>query len=69
LQVLRWLIRAALILPDNSKWRQIMATQASDAARIHTIADLNDRTRLGLDRNARIVITANCLETLSGAGG
>jgi hypothetical protein len=43
-----------------------MATQARDAARTLTIAELNDRVRLGLDRNARIVITSNCLETLSG---
>lgn len=45
-----------------------MATQASDAARTLTIAELNDRVRLGLDRNARILITSNCLETLCGEG-
>lgn len=45
-----------------------MATQASDAARTLTIAQLNDRVRLGLDRNARILITSNCLETLCGEG-
>jgi len=33
------------------------------------IAMLNDRVRLGLDRNARIVITATCLATLAGDGG
>lgn len=46
-----------------------MATQASDAARTLTIAELNDRVRLGLDRNARIMITSNCLATLSGTAG
>lgn len=30
------------------------------------IAARNDRVRLGLDRNARIVITATCLATLAG---
>lgn len=33
------------------------------------IAMLNDRVRLGLDRNARIVITATCLAALAGDGG
>jgi hypothetical protein len=37
---------------------------ASDDARLLAIAELNDRVRLGLDRNARIVITSNCLATL-----
>lgn len=33
------------------------------------IAALNDRCRQGLDRSARIVITATCLATLAGEGG
>lgn len=33
---------------------------------ISRIAELNDRVRLGLDRNARIVMTATCLATLAG---
>jgi hypothetical protein len=33
---------------------------------ISRIAQLNDRVRLGLDRNARIVMTATCLATLAG---
>ena len=33
--------------------------------RATAIAHLNDRARLGLDRNARIVITASCLATFS----
>lgn len=37
--------------------------------RLSRIAELNDRCRLGLDRNARIVITATCLATLAGDGG
>ncbi|TGX49047.1 DUF3768 domain-containing protein [Sphingomonas gei] len=35
---------------------------------IPRIAALNDRIRLGLDSNARTVITATCLATLSGDG-
>ncbi len=33
---------------------------------ISRIAQLNDRVRLGFDRNARIVMTATCLATLAG---
>lgn len=33
---------------------------------ISRIAALNDRVRFGLDRNARIVMTATCLATLAG---
>ncbi|PBN42955.1 DUF3768 domain-containing protein [Sphingobium sp. D43FB] len=33
------------------------------------IAELNDRCRQGLDRSARIVITASCLATLAREGG
>jgi hypothetical protein len=33
------------------------------------IAMLNDRCRLGLDRHARIVITATCLAALAGEAG
>lgn len=36
--------------------------------RLSRIADLNDRCRLGLDRNARIVITATCLAAFAGNG-
>lgn len=36
---------------------------------ISRIAELNDRVRLGLDRNARIVMTATCLATLAGDDG
>lgn len=35
-------------------------------AQIAQIAQLNDRVRLGLDRNARIVMTATCLAELAG---
>jgi hypothetical protein len=38
------------------------ATPAGADARLEQIARLNDRTRLGLDRSARVVITRNCLE-------
>lgn len=34
--------------------------------RISRIAELNDRVRLGLDRNARVVMTATCLAALAG---
>lgn len=34
-------------------------------SRIETIARLNDRCRLGLDRTARIVITQTCLGTFA----
>lgn len=37
--------------------------------RVSRIAALNDRVRLGLDRNGRIVVTATCLATLAGNGG
>lgn len=37
--------------------------------RLSRIAELNDRCRLGLDRNARIVITATCLAALARNGG
>lgn len=45
------------------------ATPADAAARLEQIARLNDRARLGLDRNARTVITRNCLERLAEAEG
>ena len=32
------------------------------------IAELNDRVRLGLDRDARVVMTATCLAALAGDG-
>lgn len=38
---------------------------ASPAARLATIARLNDRCRQGLDRTARIVITQTCLGTFA----
>jgi hypothetical protein len=38
------------------------ATPAGADARLEQIARLNDRTRLGLDRTARVVITRNCLD-------
>jgi hypothetical protein len=44
------------------------ATPAGADARLEQIARLNDRTRLGLDRSARIVITRNCLERLAERG-
>lgn len=34
--------------------------------RLSRIAELNDKVRFGLDRNARIVMTATCLATLAG---
>lgn len=40
-----------------------MTSQAT-VDRTETIARLNDRARLGLDRTARIVVTRNCLATL-----
>jgi ribosomal protein L15E len=43
------------------------ATPAGADARLEQIARLNDRTRLGLDRSARVVITRNCLERLAEA--
>lgn len=45
------------------------ATPAGADARLEQIARLNDRTRLGLDRSARIVITRNCLERLAESEG
>jgi hypothetical protein len=45
------------------------ATPAGADARLEQIARLNDRTRLGLDRSARVVITRNCLERLAEAEG
>jgi len=45
----------------------ITATPAGADARLEQIARLNDRTRLGLDRTARVVITRNCLERLAEA--
>lgn len=45
------------------------ATPAGTDARLETIARLNDRTRLGLDRTARVVITRNCLESLAETEG
>jgi len=41
-----------------------MHEQAS-SERLPRIAELNDRVRLGLDRNARIVITRACLAALA----
>ncbi len=41
---------------------------ASAPSRAETIARLNDRCRLGLDRTAKTVITANCLATISKGG-
>jgi hypothetical protein len=45
------------------------ATPAGADAPLEQIARLNDRTRLGFDRNARVVITRNCLERLAEAEG
>lgn len=45
------------------------AKPAGADARLEQIARLNDRTRLGLDRSARIVITRNCLERLAESEG
>lgn len=36
---------------------------------VEQIARLNDRCRQGLDPNARIVVTRNCLARLAGDGG
>lgn len=44
-----------------------MVTLAVD--RTETIARLNDRARLGLDRGARIVITRNCLAAFGDSSG
>jgi len=41
------------------------AKPAGADARLEQIARLNDRTRLGLDRTARVVITRNCLARLA----
>lgn len=38
---------------------------ASDDTRLATIARLNDRTRQGLDRTARIMMTKTCLGTFA----
>lgn len=40
-------------------------TAASDDTRVATIAHLNDRTRQGLDRTARIMMTSSCLATFA----
>jgi hypothetical protein len=45
------------------------AMPAGADARLEQIARLNDRTRLGLDRTARVVVTRNCLERLAEAKG
>ena len=41
----------------------------ANANHTETIARLNDRARLGLDRTARIVVTRNCLATLGPVEG
>jgi len=43
------------------------AKPAGADASLEQIARLNDRTRLGLDRTARVVITRNCLGRLAEA--
>lgn len=45
----------------------ITAQPAAEIARHEQIARLNDRVRLGLDPQAQIVITRNCLEQLADA--
>jgi len=45
-----------------------MASQSPTKSRTERIAELNDRCRHGLDRNARIVITSNCLARIAPIG-
>lgn len=55
--------------PAMEEWLEIFnagLTELSMTDPISRIAKLNDRVRLRLDRNARIVITATCLATLAG---
>ena len=47
----------------------ITAQPAAALTREEQIALLNDRTRLGLDPHARIVVTRNCLTRLAEAPG
>jgi hypothetical protein len=64
--------RSPRLRPEPHHRRTIMLTTATPAgadARLEQIARLNDRTRLGLDRTARVVITRNCLARLAEAEG
>lgn len=45
-----------------------MISKSPTTSRTERIAQLNDRCRHGLDRNARIVVTSNCLARLAPSG-
>lgn len=45
-----------------------MASQSPTKSCTERIAELNDRCRHGLDRNARIVMTSNCLARIAPLG-
>jgi len=57
-------------LPPKRVLRDMTApsTAATPRSRTDIIGRLNDRCRMGLDRTARTVITANCLATISKDG-